>query len=160
MKIEIDEECRSCSGTGLYIGIAERDGAAIVCSQCGGSGCFHFVHEYAEFIGRLAHTKKIKRVYQVNPGVVIGEGGGLKLEDFGGMPASDWTKGDPFLIGSEDRNHTCPRWWYQSADYKIMPQWEECFQSLGVSFSRCSYFQTKGQCWKRWDDEATYWGRR
>lgn len=30
-------ECQACKGTGLYKGMAERDGAAVVCSHCHGT---------------------------------------------------------------------------------------------------------------------------
>jgi len=29
MKIEVDEQCPDCGGTGLYIGMAERDGGIV-----------------------------------------------------------------------------------------------------------------------------------
>lgn len=31
-------ECCSCKGTGLYEGFVEREGEAVVCIDCGGSG--------------------------------------------------------------------------------------------------------------------------
>ena len=34
--LEADVECTSCSGTGLYQGMAERDGTAVICYQCDG----------------------------------------------------------------------------------------------------------------------------
>lgn len=36
MKIEI--QCKSCRGTGLYRGFGEKQGFAVVCWSCGGSG--------------------------------------------------------------------------------------------------------------------------
>lgn len=32
-------ECIACGGTGLYSGLAEPKGTAVICIQCGGSGC-------------------------------------------------------------------------------------------------------------------------
>jgi len=46
---EVNEVCPSCKGTGLYIGMGERDGAAVVCHTCKGTGCHAFKHEYEEF---------------------------------------------------------------------------------------------------------------
>lgn len=36
--IKIECECNACKGTGLYVGMAERDGAAVVCYTCKGTG--------------------------------------------------------------------------------------------------------------------------
>ena len=151
-KIELNEVCKSCEGTGLYIGMAERDGAAIVCSKCKGTGCFHFVHEFDDFVAR-SFKEGVKRVFQTNPGIGIGESSTLRLEDFGGMPISDWLDGKPFESGMEDRKHTCPSWWYQCADYEKKPDWKECWESLGSSFSKCKYFTVKHACWERWNKE-------
>jgi len=35
----VDMECRSCEGTGLYSGMAEPKGVAVLCHTCQGSGC-------------------------------------------------------------------------------------------------------------------------
>lgn len=150
--IEFDERCQSCNGTGLYVGMGERDGAAVVCHTCGGTGCHKFKHEYEEFIQRTSR-KGVKRVYEINPGICIGEGRGHKLKDFGGMPIKEWLSGSQFVAGMENRKFTCPCWWYQSADYKLKPQWQECDDSLGLSFSGCSHFSQKEKCWERWDKE-------
>ena len=155
MKIEFDEQCRDCHGTGLYKGLAERDGAAVVCHSCKGTGCYHFVHTYEEFTGRKPSTG-IKRVFEVNPGIVIGEGKNegkdFTLEQFGGMPYADWASGKQFPAKSENRKYTCPCWWYQFADYKRKPKWDKC--QLGVTFTQCRHFCDKEQCWKQWDKEA------
>ena len=47
--IEFDEKCKSCKGTGLYVGLAERDGAAVVCHTCKGTGKHHVRIEYDDF---------------------------------------------------------------------------------------------------------------
>jgi len=49
------------------------------------------------------------------------------------------------------RNYTCPAWWYQIADYKRKPDWDECL-ILG-SFSSCAHFSKKEKCWEKWDKE-------
>ena len=150
--IEFDEMCKSCSGTGLYIGIAERDGAAVVCRKCKGTGCFHFKHEYEPFTERRESESTIRQVYETNPGICIGTGenGEYRLGDFGGMPYQDWLDGKGFAIGMENRRSTCPAWWYQSANYNLKPSWEEC--NFGM-FSGCKHFSNKHQCWQRWDLE-------
>ncbi len=35
----VKAECKSCRGTGLYSGMAEPKGIAVVCLRCEGSGC-------------------------------------------------------------------------------------------------------------------------
>lgn len=148
--IELNEKCKSCKGTGLYMGMWERDGAAVVCHDCKGTGCHQFRHEYEDFQARVARTN-VKRVYEYNPGVCIGEGRGIKLEDFGGLPVANWEAGVPFSPGTEDRLHSCPAWWYQSVNYDLKPKWDTCIRC--GCFSDCVHFSDKAQCWKRWDKE-------
>lgn len=152
--IKLKIVCRSCGGTGLYSGMAEHDGAAVVCHTCEGTGCDNYEFDYEDFIERKP-AKKVKRVYEANPGIGIGEDPkkNLNLEDFGGIPYKDWKDGKPFPRGSEMRKYTCPMWWYQSTDYEKKPHWNECQETLGGYISTCKYFGTKEKCWKRFDDE-------
>jgi len=150
-KIEYDEQCKSCKGTGLYIGIGERDGAAIICHTCNGTGCHHVCVEYDSFTIRQDNPN-VRRVYKANPGICIGSNNSCTLADFGGMPVKEWESGLPFPPGSEDRKHTCPAWFYQSADYNKKPDWNEC-NCWGNTFSQCAHFQSKEKCWERWDKE-------
>lgn len=152
--LEFDCECEDCSATGLYQGMGERNGAAIVCYHCDGTGKVHRKLTYRDFEGRK-RKDGIRRIYQTNPGIGIGEGNGYVLEDFGGMPYEAWLEGCSFGPGMEDRKHTCPAWFYQSADYKKKPDWHECLDSLGGTFSQCPHFCNKSACWQRWDKEFT-----
>lgn len=154
--IEFDEECPSCKGIGLYAGMAEQNGFAVVCSTCDGTGKHHFKHTYNEFTGRK-EKKGIKRVLEANPGFVVGigkteEGEILTLESFGGISYKEWAAGLPFPKKSEMRKCVCPAWWYQSADYKQKPEWDDCI-SVG-SFSDCKFFTTKEKCWDRFDTKG------
>jgi len=148
--LEVDVECTSCGGTGLYVGLGERDGAAVVCSRCHGTGCARLVVTYTDFKSRKKRDD-VRRVYRANPGIVIGEGNDLTLDMFGGMDYEQWEAGEKFPEGSEDRLHTCPAWWYQSADYEKQPEWHEC-RACGL-FSSCTHFDNKAECWERWDHE-------
>ncbi|KKM26652.1 hypothetical protein LCGC14_1582600 [marine sediment metagenome] len=150
MKIEFDQECSSCSGTGLYSGIGEDKSTAIVCHHCKGTGKSHFEHHYNEFTGRKP-KHGIKRVYQSNPGIGIGENEKYSLEDFGGISHSDWDADKGFPQGSEMRIFTCPAWWYQGVNYELKPNWDEC--RLGGTFSSCNEFGRKHECWRKWDKE-------
>lgn len=38
-KISIQSYCEACGGTGLYSGMYEGPGEAVVCIPCGGTGC-------------------------------------------------------------------------------------------------------------------------
>lgn len=151
--IEFDEECSSCKGTGLYAGMAEKDGFAVVCHTCNGTGKHHFKHTYNEFTGRK-EKQGIKRVLETNPGICVGigtteEGEILTIESFGGIPYKEWAAGLSFPKGSEMRKYVCPAWWYQCANYKQKPEWKDCI-GMG-SFSSCKCFKTKEKCWERFD---------
>jgi len=148
-EIKIKHECVSCGGTGLYAGTGERDGAAVVCFRCKGEGWQ--VSVFKEFTGRK-EKPGVRRVFETNPGIIIGEGGNIKLSDFGGMPLADWMAGKSFAPGMENRLYTCPKWWAQSIG-SLRAWWPECISSLGKSFSQCQYFGNKSACWARWDEE-------
>lgn len=152
-RIEYRCKCESCKGTGIYVGMAERDGAGVVCHTCKGTGARDVVIQYEDFTGRVERSD-VSRVYATNPGIVIGEGGDrFRLSDFGGIPYEEWLSGRRFERGTENRRFTCPYWWYQSADYGQVPKWDECHESLGRSFSQCPHFPNKHRCWARFDEE-------
>ena len=149
--IHFDHQCKSCNATGLYVGLAECDGSAVVCHTCRGTGEQHVTIEYDDFEGRAVRSG-VTRVFQVNPGIVIGTGkdNRYSLSDFGGMSYHEWLQSKPFPKGSENRAFTCPAWWYQAADYKKKPNWDECGWG---AFSACPHFKNKDKCWHRWDQE-------
>ena len=153
-EIKVQAECGSCNGTGLYVGMGERSGAAVVCVTCEGTGERTIKVSYKDFTGRKKR-ENVRRVYRGNPGICIGENKeqNLLLEDFGGISYEDWSAGKTFPPGSEDRVHTCPAWFYQSVDYDLKPDWEDCWKSFGGSFSNCGNFPEKEKCWERWDRE-------
>lgn len=152
--IQYRAECDSCNATGLYVGMGERDGAAVVCHYCKGSGSRDVTIKYRDFDGRK-DRKGVTRVFQVNPGIGIGEDQSkrLTLASFGGMPYSDWKDGAKFERGDEMRKFTCPAWFYQCADSKLKPEWDECNAALGRSFSQCPNFANKDACWRQFDRE-------
>jgi hypothetical protein len=126
--------------------MAERAGAAVVCRQCKGTGCHEYRHDYTEFVERKPRAG-VLRVYQANPGIMV-----YTNARFGGLSYEEWRSGAAF-DGAEMRQHTCPAWWYQSADYNRKPDWEQCWQAN--RFSDCPLFSTKHQCWERFDREGT-----
>jgi hypothetical protein len=149
-KFEVDEKCPACSGTGLYVGFGEKDGAAVICHDCKGTGKFHFVHEYEEF-EKIEEKKGVKWVLQINPGIGVGEGNGFDFSDFGGMSYNDWKSGKKFTDDMAMKRHTCPAWWYQSVDYKRKPDWKEC--GFGALYD-CPHFKNKSVCWHRFKKEG------
>ena len=152
-RFEYDARCGACRGTGIYVGMAERAGAGVVCHKCKGTGAVHCIVEWDDAPPQPIVRDDILRVLRANPGIVIGEDEmqGLRLADFGGLPYAAWLRGEPFPPGSEMRRFTCPAWWYQLADYKRKPDWDECIPA--GSFSRCKHFPNKAACWARWDAE-------
>lgn len=153
--IEYDAECEPCGGTGLYVGMGERNGSAVVCNKCNGSGKVHVRIEYNTFEKRK-ERKEIERVFEVNPGFVIGagvvDGENITLEDFGGISYNDWKSGKKFERGSEMKKFTCPAWWYQSANYSLKPKWKECC-GAGYGFASCPHFKNKHKCWEKFNKE-------
>lgn len=47
---KIKTVCEECSGTGLYSGVCEKKGEAVICLRCGGSGCL--IYWYTPFKSR------------------------------------------------------------------------------------------------------------
>jgi len=150
--IELDIECQSCNGTGLYSGMGESPNCAVVCNVCKGTGKQHYKFRYKDFAGRQPNPK-IKWVYEANPGISVGDGQDYQHSDFGGMSIDDWLSGKPFKLGMENRRCTCPAWWYQYADYKKKPKWFEC---IGCgTFASCKHFCNKHLCWEKFDLEQS-----
>jgi hypothetical protein len=55
-------ECQECGGTGLYRGMLEPKGTAVVCVRCIGTGCQYI--SYRPFTKRKT-LKGVKKVYRV-----------------------------------------------------------------------------------------------
>jgi hypothetical protein len=141
-KIEIDVECTACKGTGVYVGMGERNGAAVVCKHCDGIGKIHMT--LTLFTSRHKRDN-ITRVHKINPGWTLTDD-----PADGGIPYKDWLAGKPFPPGSENRRRTCPRWWFQFTSYGNHPTWDECGYGR---IDECEHFPWKDQCWTRWDEE-------
>ena len=73
-KMKVEVECPHCGATGLYVGFAEQDGAAVECMFCKGSGKLSVPNEeansYTSFTGRKALVG-VERVYIGGTGYVI-----------------------------------------------------------------------------------------
>jgi hypothetical protein len=66
-KIQVQAECTSCGGTGLYRGFAEPQGTAVVCLNCKGTGCITL--QYTPFTKR--HEKRDIQYVQRSSGSLI-----------------------------------------------------------------------------------------
>lgn len=153
--IDYDAVCESCDGTGLYVGMAEKDGAAVVCHTCNGTGCDVVHIEYDEFEQRQKH-ESAEWVYQAGMGYVLAKhfkDRDAELSEWGGMSYEDWSAGKPFPPKSEDRQRVCPANWYQNTDRSKKPEWDRCSTSWGDGFSHCANFGDKAKCWLLWDEE-------
>ncbi len=145
--IKWKEECKSCQGTGLFVGYAEKNGAAVICYKCKGTGCENFEKEFYTFISQK-EKDNITHVYATNPGIRLDPEtieGGVTLKEWNNNASSVF---DP---GNEIRNATCPAWWYQSSNYKLKPNWKEC--NTVNRFPDCRKFNMKEKCWEKWDAE-------
>ena len=89
MKTKVDAECEACRGTGLYVGMCEKDSTAVVCVRCDGTGKVEL--QYTPFESR--HDRNgIHTVYR-SRGTFIATGvgptgGGISYAEFkaGKMP--------------------------------------------------------------------------
>lgn len=147
--LEITIECKSCKATGIYQGFAEREGCAVVCAMCEGTG--------AQTLSGTAFTgKKVKAGTNK-----VFHSSGVVIEEWmqGGMPYQEWLD-DPGAInrlGNELREYTCPFMRYQDIAGNVpIRLWEKCrSQKLwGLHISKCQHFCDKSECWKQLDREV------
>ena len=146
-------QCSSCNGTGLYVGCAERDGAAIVCHMCDGTGKTEF--KYEEFTGKKVR-EGVNRVFAKSVGYVhssknvkFKEDGLIRFED-GGCTYGEW------LVGVEPKpvkDLYCPYVW----DNRGMGD-EPCSRcktgNTGLGrISECTFFKDKAKCWVEYEGE-------
>jgi hypothetical protein len=137
-------ECQSCNGTGLYVGMAERDGSAVVCSQCDGTGKQHYKFTYRPFVSRV-DRKDVRRVYKtagtytIYPDDVTTEADGLIQFSKGGASYEDWRRGvEPLPLKDIHcpLQHTGQTW---SAPY--------CKENYIGTISLCKNRCNKAECW-------------
>ena len=88
--MRVKAECTDCGGTGLYSGMCEPSGVAVVCIRCKGTGC-EIIH-YVPFVKRK--PKKEISTVRCSRGSFIASGVGpyggvVSYEEFckGKMPS-------------------------------------------------------------------------
>ena len=140
-KIELEIECSACSGTGLYSGMAESKGLAVVCNRCDGTGKYQF---------------KIERVYLPTSFKL-----GLGVVNFKGVGDIDMCKKgisySEFLEGKKPeriKEIECPMLADQGACHNVEGFVDGCSDlglDWGSSMSSCKNQCNKMECWKRFE---------
>lgn len=151
MKRTIIIECKSCNGTGLYKGMAERDNCAVICSACKGTGAIEFA--YDEFEGRKIRVD-LERVFKNSFGYVHSnldctttKGDIIRFSE-GGCSYHEWLNGvEPKPV----KDLYCPYIW----DNKGMGNepLEDCnkhCKGFG-SISNCDIYNKKNECWIKFE---------
>lgn len=157
--IEMIIECPSCKGTGVYLGLAESKGVAVVCNKCKGTGAYNYVYSYNEFTGRKIKDN-VKRVYLSGGVYKIGLG---KLNFGDGIGEIDMDKEGvsyaKFLNGkmpTHIKKLGCPMLVDQGACHEIKGFTEECdkLNNGWVNYiPECKYSPFKEKCWERFEKE-------
>lgn len=148
MKFEADIVCKSCGGTGLYVGMAERNGAAVICGSCNGTGCYHYSFEYKPFTERKIRGD-VKRVFKGSFGYVH------SAEDTNGIPFSKSGVGYLEWLGGKQpgpiKTLYCPLSW---TGQEWSPKW--CGDCMGFSgyISNCKkkLDGSMTECWDAYDE--------
>ncbi|HME71144.1 MAG TPA: hypothetical protein VKM54_14915 [Myxococcota bacterium] len=73
--LKIEVECESCDGTGLYRGMAEPPGVAVICLNCRGSGCAKLVFKSFYGLKKRRDVKTVQRSRGSTLASGIGPGG-------------------------------------------------------------------------------------
>ena len=151
MKVfEVDIKCQSCEGTGLYVGLAERDGAAVICHVCKGTGKYHHKFTYDEFTERKERGD-VCRVFKTTCGFVHSafdvEVDGKTIEfSKAGVLYVDWKEGiEPAPL----KTLYCPKMWTgQQWNSKTCDKHCLC----GSSINNCPNRKNMAQCWDEYDN--------
>jgi hypothetical protein len=158
-KIELEIECQSCGGTGVYSGMGEGKGAGVVCYVCEGTGAYDYVFEYSDFHGKN-RKDGIDRVYKRNMGYMLSTG----AINFKGVGEIDMDKEgvsyDDFFDGKMPEHIKqlgCPMRADQGECHDIEGFVDEC-NNMGLEFggiiTDCKNYPKKHECWTRFG-----WGK-
>uniref|UniRef100_A0A6M3LT73 Uncharacterized protein n=1 Tax=viral metagenome TaxID=1070528 RepID=A0A6M3LT73_9ZZZZ len=157
--IQGEVECSACDGTGLYQGMAEHNGAAVVCYKCNGTGKCSVKLTYQKFRGRKIR-EGIERVYDASHGYFISAEDATNDEGTT-FPFSQWgcDYGD-WLNGAEPipmRGLICP---YLHTNQKLQSEdvnglYEtRCSKNThcGQLISNCPLWPEKEKCWEIFEE--------
>jgi urease gamma subunit len=141
MSESVQIECKSCDGTGLYIGVAEHDGAAVVCYRCKGTG--EDTITFARFIERRPPTKPVSRVH-VARGYVLSPN---HPDCAGGVAYQDWTPG--MDVPADERLY-CPMVYTNQEYCAFRTEDGDARPGIGQRIADCEYWHVKAACWVRY----------
>jgi hypothetical protein len=149
----VETQCGNCGGTGLYQGMAEKKGCAVICYSCSGTG-MHKI-SYTPFKERKLR-KDIKRVFKDSCGymhapddIVASDTQELIKFSEGGCTYEE------FLAGKKPKpvkQLYCPYLWtgqnLQNKDKNNLYQ-NHCSKNLKGfgSIYDCKKYKTKSKCW-------------
>ena len=153
--IEGEAQCSSCEGTGLYQGMGERNGAAVICCNCDGTGKVQIKNSFKIFTEK---RKKIgvKRVYVTGCGYCIGaedvtepKTGRVIHFSQAGVAYRDWVNGEkPLPIKDLHCPYMHTNQNLQSKDVNGLYK-TRCRDALTYSMiSECKLFCDKEKCWE------------
>jgi hypothetical protein len=134
-------ECQSCKGTGLYVGMAEKEGLAVICHDCEGKGYIFF--SYNEFTGKKKR-RNITHVISQNPGFMLSPD---YVSDGDKITYDDWYNGK--TVVSEFRDKCCPKQIHNDGGKACD---DANTEYLGRWYSECIAHEGHGKaCWTRYD---------
>jgi hypothetical protein len=155
-RITLDVMCSACSGTGLYIGMGEKGGAAVVCRTCDGTGKDTLT--YVPFTARNRTPRSVKSVH-VARGYFIEHG---HPKSAGGLPVNAW---QPGTAVPADEQMYCPylytgqKWCAQPVVSKYTNRLEAPLLA-GDDIKNCRHWDDKAECWRLFHANAPENARR
>ena len=158
-RIELQVECPSCGGTGLYSGMAESEGVAVICHNCKGTGEYSYTYSYTPFTGRK-EAKNIKRVfkkgtqYKIGLGVINYKGIGTINMDKEGVSYQEFCAG---VMPKHIKQLGCPMLADQGACHSIKGFVETCNSLNGGWIGyipECKHRKNQSACWERFEEET------
>ena len=157
--IRMKIECPSCNGTGLYGGMGEGKGAAVICNNCDGTGAFMYSYSYTIFKNRKI-KKDVKRVYLSGLGYKIGLGKINFSNDIGEIDMDkEGISYKEFLNGKKPKHIKklgCPMLADQAKCHSIKGFTDECNRLNGKWISMipsCKEYKQPNilYCWDRFE---------
>lgn len=159
-EVKMTIECPACSGTGLYQGMGEGKGTAVICHKCRGTGAYQYFYSYNEFTGRK-NKEGVNRVYLPGTGYKLALG---KINFSNGIGEIDMDREGisyaDFLEGKRPihiKKLYCPLSADQGACHKIKGFANTCNDLNGGWLSyipSCKHNNKKGKelCWARFEN--------
>ena len=136
--------CSVCGGYGVIINNFTKDGSALHCENCDGTGS---VERVIETFTERKNYDQIHRVFLTNLGITIQDYPDLPVEDQGGVSYEQWQSigKDCFGKGTELEKRTCPKMWYSQINSTIEPpNYIDCVEN---KFRSCPKWRTRADCW-------------